>query len=453
MAVQNMSVEAALACFSSVLAPPPDYEGEAPVPPPHARPEYYVLRSVGGGVSGTAFLAQRISDGHKLIAKITNLSNLNDKKKGYARSEIKCLADCDHFAIVRHYANYESDDGSHLLLVMELADAGDLSRQIKHRAKEGTPFREHEVAFLFLQVVLGVHYIHEKRMLHRDIKSANVFLLSCGITKIGDFGFSQQYEDTVSGAVAGTFCGTPYYLAPELWKRQRYSKKADVWSRGILLYEIAALRRPFVSSTMVGLMDKVMGGVYEPLPATYSEGMHDLVKKMLCFDPNGRPDTRQILAHPYMVYVLQQFEITIRDSTQFEPTEKESILAQLATAKAQASEVAAAEVAAEAADESAVQCRGVVYKFGSRGWKQRYLTLTSGILTVSLVPASAGETKTLPLKHIVSVDRVGPELAEGREFVFTLQVDSGMDLMFQAQSEEECVDWVTKIRQSLVVSG
>ena len=69
---------------------------------------------------------------------------------------------------------------------------------------------------MFLQLCMALDHIHAKKMLHRDIKGANIFLTSTGVIKLGDFGFSHEYEETVSNAVAGTFCGTPYYLAPEV---------------------------------------------------------------------------------------------------------------------------------------------------------------------------------------------------------------------------------------------
>ena len=77
------------------------------------------------------------------------------------------------------------------------------------------PFYQ-QILFMFLQLCMALDHIHGKKMLHRDIKGANIFLTSTGVIKLGDFGFSHEYEETVSNAVAGTFCGTPYYLAPEV---------------------------------------------------------------------------------------------------------------------------------------------------------------------------------------------------------------------------------------------
>eukprot|EP00672_Neobodo_designis_P026344 CAMPEP_0174837800 /NCGR_PEP_ID=MMETSP1114-20130205/6989_1 /TAXON_ID=312471 /ORGANISM="Neobodo designis, Strain CCAP 1951/1" /LENGTH=220 /DNA_ID=CAMNT_0016071881 /DNA_START=63 /DNA_END=721 /DNA_ORIENTATION=+ len=190
---------------------------------------YEKVKVLGSGSFGQAWLVRRKKDAKLLVAKLLDLSQMSAKDQKYVEAEIQCLASCHHFAIVRYEEDFSADPK--MLIVMEFADAGDLNMQIKARAAEGFRyFEEHEVGYTFVQLCMALDHVHRNKMLHRDIKGANVLLMSSGLVKLGDFGFSQQYEDTVSGAVAGTFCGTPYYLAPELWKRQKYSKKADIWS-------------------------------------------------------------------------------------------------------------------------------------------------------------------------------------------------------------------------------
>eukprot|EP00796_Vickermania_ingenoplastis_P003396 gene3396-biopygen2123 len=259
---------------------------------------------IGTGSYGEAWLVERPSDGGVFVAKSMDLGKMTPKDKSYAYSEIKCLASCNHPNIIQYIEDHEEND--HLLIVMEFADSGDLDRQIKNRAADSFRyFQEHEALFLFLQLCLSVDHIHSHSMLHRDIKGANILLTSTGLIKLGDFGFSHQYDDTVSGVVANTFCGTPYYLAPELWNNQRYSKKADVWSLGVLLYEILALKRPFVANNMKGLMNKVLSGEYDPLPEVYSQDFRDVVRKILTCDPNERPSVHDIFRIPYVAEGLK----------------------------------------------------------------------------------------------------------------------------------------------------
>ena len=141
---------------------------------------------------------------------------------------------------------------------------------------------------------LALKYIHERKVLHRDIKPANVFKTKSGIVKFGDFGVAKLLASTL--AKASTEIGTPLYLSPEIVKGQKYDASTDIWSLGVTLYEMCALKRPF--DTKEGLKDlneKILKGVYEPLPEWYSKEIKDLIAAMLIVDNKKRPNIKQIL--------------------------------------------------------------------------------------------------------------------------------------------------------------
>jgi len=94
-----------------------------------------------------------------------------------------------------------------------------------------------------VQLALGLQHIHNKKVLHRDLKTQNVFITKDNRVKIGDFGISKMLENTVQ--LAGTSLGTPYYLSPEICLGQKYDYKSDLWMLGCVLYEMCTLRRPF----------------------------------------------------------------------------------------------------------------------------------------------------------------------------------------------------------------
>lgn len=92
----------------------------------------------------------------------------------------------------------------------------------------------------FVQICLGLNYIHSKRILHRDLKASNIFVTQTYCLKIGDFGIAKTLEGTLEAAL--TIVGTPYYMSPELCLSKPYTLKSDIWSLGCLLYEMAALK-------------------------------------------------------------------------------------------------------------------------------------------------------------------------------------------------------------------
>jgi NIMA (never in mitosis gene a)-related kinase len=104
----------------------------------------------------------------------------------------------------------------------------------------------------------GLKSLHDKKILHRDLKCANIFVTGDGIYKLGDLNVSKVLNKTM----AQTQTGTPYYASPEVWKDKPYGQKSDIWSLGCVLYEMAALKPPFTAHDLQGLYKKVCAGVF-----------------------------------------------------------------------------------------------------------------------------------------------------------------------------------------------
>ncbi|EPY29291.1 protein kinase [Strigomonas culicis] len=376
----DKDMEEYAASLSKKQVPVDVQEGEDPPEVKDPREHLYILKSlVGRNPTTAAFVATRGSDkNEQVVAKFVTLND--DKQASYARSELHCLAACNHFGIVKHYDDFKSDDK--LLLIMEYGSGGDLNKQIKQRLKEKLPFKEHEVGLLFYQIVLALDEVHGRRMMHRDLKSANIFLMPTGVIKLGDFGFSKQYNDSVSIDVGLSFCGTPYYLAPELWERKRYSKKADVWSLGVILYELLTLHRPFKGPSQREIMQQVLYGRYDPFPCEVSDSMTALLNPLLSKNPLERPTTQQLLNTEFMKYVANLFEEIVKNSDAIPEGDKKEILRQLASSRQKEPLPASIRYGVVSSE---VTHSGYLYKFSSDlQWKKRYFSISGGALRISL---------------------------------------------------------------------
>ncbi|RNE96507.1 putative serine/threonine protein kinase, partial [Trypanosoma conorhini] len=160
--------------------------------------KYWISRVLGSGATGTVLCAKRKSDGEPFAVKVVDMEGMSEADKNRAQAEVHCLLNCDFFSILKcheDFAKKDPLDGENLLmiaLVLDYANAGDLRQEIKSRAKASRAFREHEAGLLFIQVLLALHHVHSRHMIHRDIKTANILLCSNGLVKLGDFGFRQD---------------------------------------------------------------------------------------------------------------------------------------------------------------------------------------------------------------------------------------------------------------------
>ena len=179
---------------------------------------------------------------------------------------------------------------------MAFCEGGDLSSLIEKRRMRYFP--EHDVISWFIQIALALQYMHEEKILHRDLKTQNIFLTKNNMIKLGDFGIAKVLEGTME--MAKTVIGTPYYMSPELFRNQPYSYKSDIWSLGCVLYELISLRHAFDAREMKGLVQKILRGNYTPIPPSASKDCRDLVKKLLDLSPKSRPSVTEVLSMPFI---------------------------------------------------------------------------------------------------------------------------------------------------------
>uniref|UniRef100_A0A7S0ZLX4 non-specific serine/threonine protein kinase n=1 Tax=Noctiluca scintillans TaxID=2966 RepID=A0A7S0ZLX4_NOCSC len=216
-------------------------------------------------------------------------STMDPKERNEAVKEAMLLKKMDHPNIVRFQEVFMTRK-CRLCIVMDYADGGDVHQEIKRR--EGKLIQESRVLEWFVQTCIALKHVHERKVLHRDLKTQNIFLMATGQIKLGDFGIAKVLEATKD--YAKTMVGTPYYLSPEIIEDRPYSFKSDVWSCGVVLYEMATLRHPFDADSLVILAGKILRDQHPPVVG-YSEPLNGLVNKMLAKDARLRPTISDVL--------------------------------------------------------------------------------------------------------------------------------------------------------------
>ena len=197
---------------------------------------------------------------------------------------------------------------------MEYAGGGDLYNKIISYKKKGSYMPEKEVWHYFVQIIRGLQALHDLKIVHRDIKCANLFLTKEGVLKLGDLNVSK----VAKRGMLQTQTGTPYYASPEVWKDRPYDSKSDIWSVGCVLYEMCALNPPFRAQDMNGLCQKILKGIYPPIPAIYSQDLVQMIRGLLQQTPSLRPNCTQILAmtgtQNHLSGTLQRMESLIEET-------------------------------------------------------------------------------------------------------------------------------------------
>eukprot|EP00672_Neobodo_designis_P007696 CAMPEP_0174859628 /NCGR_PEP_ID=MMETSP1114-20130205/46967_1 /TAXON_ID=312471 /ORGANISM="Neobodo designis, Strain CCAP 1951/1" /LENGTH=342 /DNA_ID=CAMNT_0016094585 /DNA_START=78 /DNA_END=1103 /DNA_ORIENTATION=+ len=259
------------------------------------------IKVLGKGSFGEAILVKRAGGSSTLpelaVCKRVVLTSMKPAERKEAVNEVNVLKRLRHPNIVEYLGSFERDDTLHIF--MEYANAGDVEALIKSQKSTGQLFEENLIASLVLQMASAIKYLHSRRILHRDLKSQNVFLSRRRpggplVVKLGDFGISTVLRNT--HALAKTVCGTPYYFSPELCLNKPYNSKTDIWSLGCILYEMATTRHAFDAQNMKALVARILKGNYNPISSRYGADLQKLIDQMLQQKADRRLDIDGVLS-------------------------------------------------------------------------------------------------------------------------------------------------------------
>lgn len=246
------------------------------------------IATLGVGGFGRVELVTVGQNSNKAFAlKKMKKSEIQDsKQQQHILNEKMIMQDCDSPFIVKLYKTYH--DAKFLYMLMEPCLGGELWTLLR-RSKR---FCDDTAKFYVACVILAFDYLHDKGIIYRDLKPENLLVDSTGYIKLTDFGFSRKLNN---GEQAWTFCGTPEYVAPEIITNKSHDMRADIWSLGILVFELLTGAPPFTKQTTSGQVYpeilKGMKGVH--FPNTISASASEIIRLCCRLSSNQRPS----LAH------------------------------------------------------------------------------------------------------------------------------------------------------------
>ena len=263
-------------------------------------------KQLGSGSFGRVFLVS-----HNETKKLYALKEIDKRKLliSYGKcdiiyNEINIHSKLDHENIIKLYNVHE--DNENINIIMEYAEHGNLYELIK----KNNGFPEYKAFEYFIQVVNAVYYLHNNNIIHRDIKPENILIGDNNKIKLCDFGWAKEL--TLENR--STFCGTVEYMAPEIVENENYDYGVDIWSLGILLYELLYGHSPFKANSTKNVIINIKSHkiIYDDKNRNVSNSCKDLIKKLLNGNPQKRYKIKDILEHPFIKKYSEKYLSTFK---------------------------------------------------------------------------------------------------------------------------------------------
>ncbi|KAI7875134.1 Pkinase-domain-containing protein, partial [Lichtheimia hyalospora FSU 10163] len=260
---------------------------------------------IGRGSFGRVYHALNVAAGEWIAVKEvdapkTKSDMLNDKMRDAVDSlyrEVSLLKDLDHENIVQYLGyDYDEEEG-HINIFLEYVPGGSIL-SVLHKTGR---FEEVLVRFFTRQILLGLEYLHDRNIMHRDIKAGNILVDQNGVCKITDFGLSKPsgQEEAYDPNDNTLMKGTVFWMAPEVI-RSDYSAKIDIWSLGCTVIEMLSGNHPWLDLNMLAALYNL--GKYQapPLPEDASDAAKDFLNQCFIINPEERPTAADLLVHLFV---------------------------------------------------------------------------------------------------------------------------------------------------------
>ena len=207
--------------------------------------------------------------------------------------------------IIKYYDCFKSKNEENkkcLYLQLEFCQYGSIRDIIKHAKKKNIEMTENEISSVIYMVLLGIKFIHEKKLVNRDIKGRNILITKDGDVKLCDFGICRFYHKDKMKEIRG---GSPYWMAPEILRKEEYSQNIDIWALGITCIELAEYEPPYSDFSTTDVIKQIIKCPPKGLtnPKKWSKEFNDFVKQCLILDKNRRPMSDELLKHDFITMI------------------------------------------------------------------------------------------------------------------------------------------------------
>ncbi|KAK4522105.1 DNA-directed DNA polymerase [Mucor velutinosus] len=289
---------------------------------------FLLLKTLGVGEFGKVKLGRHMETGQIVAVKLVKKQNIDSSSQlEKIRMEIDILKTLNHPYIVKLLSVNETN--ANIGMVLEYAQGGELFEYIFRQRY----LKEQEACRLFSQLISSVHYMHQKNIVHRDLKLENILLDRHGNLIVTDFGFANQFTPK-TGDLMSTSCGSPVYAAPELVMTGRLyaGTGVDIWSCGIILYAMLCGYLPFDDDAKnpngenIGRLYRYIMAHRPKYPPYLSDHAKDIIGKMLIPDPSERCKIQDIMAHPWLENYKGQISKSVQELEKEAQIKKQMLL-------------------------------------------------------------------------------------------------------------------------------
>ena len=289
--------------------------------------DFTIIKLIGKGAFGEVYLTSKEGSSIQYATKTIKkrIYAKNEKAKNYLENELALLKEINHPNIVKLIEIQETSDYYHI--ITEYCNGGDLSSSLeKYQKKNNKAFSEEIVQHIMRQLLSAINYLHEKKIFHRDLKTENILIhydneddrlnnnIINGKIKLIDFGFARHFGEGEND-IGKSALGTPLYMDPGIiqkfnqldnYKDYTYDEKVDIWSLGIICYELLIGKNAFYSQTMAELLEKIRKGDYY-LPKTLSKETISFINGMIQDKAENRLSAKKLLHHKFLKNNVNKF--------------------------------------------------------------------------------------------------------------------------------------------------